>query len=371
MPALETDVKGSPGTCQETADWLRTFAQGARTAADAVHAARAESDAAWEGPAGNAFRGSVSGMDGDLDRLHDKALATGRALEEFSYALDRVASQMAHAREVAQGGGLEVSGTVILPPKPPGPPPLGTSICTQSDPAGAQVTMNQQSAEAQAHQRAVDEYNARVRVFNDAKHVVEDARKAETDAHAALERAMKESGEGASALKEIGTTVASRVLDAVKGTHEQATELLNKSDEFSNAAQTYQKFATGNVAILTPQEVQLLERLGKESDQLAQINSAKAGQLEQWIKAIPEDVRKAIAKNPSTLITDSSMYLKYAKPYLKGMPYAGSALTILSEGFDVANGEKSVGSPDFSCGLVVVRRAGTQKVLLTWEDAGV
>jgi hypothetical protein len=344
MPALETDVKGSPGTCRETADWLRTFARGAQTAADAVHGARSESDAVWEGPAGDAFRGSVGGMDGDLDRLHDKALETGRALEEFAAGLDGVAAQMAHARGVAQGGGLAVSGTVILPPQPPGPPPLGTSVCTQSDPAGAQVTLNQQSAAAQAHQQAVNDYNAKVRVFNDANGIVQAARKAETDAHTALERAMKEAGEEAGGLKEIGVTVASRVLDGIKGTHEQATELLEKSDEFSEAASTYQQFAEGHAAMLTPQQLQLLDRLGKESDQLAQINAAKATQLEKWIKAVPQDVRQWVARNPSTLVTDSSTFLKYGKPFLKGMPYLGSALTISSEGVDVALGDKSVGS---------------------------
>jgi hypothetical protein len=61
MPSIETDVKGSPGTCRQTAAWLGTFAQGAHQASGGVRAARGESETTWTGAAGDGFRNAVNG----------------------------------------------------------------------------------------------------------------------------------------------------------------------------------------------------------------------------------------------------------------------------------------------------------------------
>jgi hypothetical protein len=367
MPSIETDVKGSPGTCRQAAAWLTNLAQGAHQAANSMRAARGESETTWTGAAGDGFRNATNGFDGDTDQLGDHASAMANALNDFAGAIDSVAQQMAQARGVAQNGGLSVVGTVILPPKPPGPMPTVLYPCTSADPTGAQKHVDTNSAAAQAHQQAVNTYNSQAGVFNQAKAIVAAARTAEQNAHNALNKAMGEAETETSNLKTIGTTVAESFLDAIKGSRQGAQEFLTKADEFRDAADTYQKFATGHLELLSPSEVALLNRLGTESDELASINESKATQLEKWVNLVPESVRSKIALNPGLLISDSSNYLKYLKPYLKGMPYVGSAITVLAEGWDVADGEKSPGRAAADAGASI---AGSAAGGVAGEAAG-
>jgi uncharacterized protein YukE len=343
MPSIETDVKGSPGTCRQTATWLVSLAQATHESANSVRSARTESETTWTGQAGDGFRNATSGLDSDTDQLGDHVTTMVNALNDFAAAIDAVADQMTHARSIARVGGLSVVGTVILPPKPPGPVPTVLYPCTASDPAGAQKQVDANSAAGQAHQQAVNTYNTQAGVFNQAKAIVGAARTAEQNAHTTLNNAMADTEQEASSLKTIGVTATQSFLDAIKGSREGAQELLDRADSFKDAADTYQKFATGHLELLSPAEVALLNRLGTESDELAEINESKATQLEKWVNLVPESVRSKIALNPSLLISDSSDYLKYLKPYLKGMPYVGSAIAVLSEGWDVADGEKSPG----------------------------
>lgn len=358
MPSIETDVKGSPGTCRQTATWLTSLAQGTHQAADSVRAARSESETTWTGSAGDGFRNATDGLDSDTDELGDHATSMANALNDFAASIDLVAQQMAQARDLAQKGGLSLIGTVIAPPTPPGPAPTVLYPCTASDPAGAQKQVDANSAAGQAHQQAVNTYNSQVGVFNHAKAIVAAARTTEQNAHNTLNKAMSEAESETSNLKTVGVTVTQGFLDAIKGSHQGAQEFLEKADEFREAADTYQKFATGHLELLSPSEVALLNRLGTESDQLANINASKATQLEKWVNLVPKSVRTMIAANPSTLVEDSGNYLKYFKPYLKGMPYVGSAITVLSEGVDVADGEKSLGRAAADAGADIAGTAG-------------
>jgi len=368
VPSIETDVKGSPGTCRETATWLGTFAQAAHDAATAVRNARSESEPpAWSGSAGDAFRSAINGVDGDTDQLANHATEAARALDDFADSIDAVAQQMAHAREIAQAGGLTVSGTVILPPKPAGPPPMILLPCTASDPAGAQIQADANSAAGKLHQQAVNTYNAQATVFNEAKAIVTSARNVERNAHDALNRAMTATEHRTTTLKTVGSAVAHALLDAIKGTQEGAEKLSKQADEFREAAATYQKLADGHLTTLTQADLAFLNRLGHESDQLATLNETKATELERWINLIPAKARTAIAASPIRLVEDSDNYLKYLKPYLKGMPYIGSVLTVGTEASDVFSGEKSLGGAVADGGAEI---AGSAAGTVAGEAAG-
>ena len=358
MPSIETDVKGSPGTCRDTANWLSNFAQAAHDAASTVRTVRSESEPpAWSGSAGDAFRSAINGFDNDDDQLGNHAAEIARALDEFAEAIDSVARTMEHAREVARAGGLTVAGTVVLPPKSPGPPPVVYLPCTPTDPAGAQVQADANSAAAKVHQQAVNTYNAQAAVFNEVKAIVTAARNTERNAHNALNMAMADAERGTTILKTIGVTATQALLDAIKDSREGAEALLSRAESFREAADTFQKFANGHLVLLTAAEAALLNRLGNESDELAEANELKATQLEKWVSSVPEGVRKAIASNPGNLVEDSGNYLKYLKPYLKGMPYVGSVLAIGSEAFDVYDGEKSLGKAAADAGADITGSA--------------
>jgi len=135
----------------------------------------------WSGSAGDAFRSAINGVDGDTDQLANqprKRLAHWR----FADSIDAVAQQMAHAREIAQAGGLTVSGTVILPPKPAGPPPM--ILCrARHRPSWRPDPSRCQFGRRKLHQQAVNTYNAQATVFNEAKAIVTSARNVERNAH--------------------------------------------------------------------------------------------------------------------------------------------------------------------------------------------
>jgi uncharacterized protein YukE len=368
VPSIETDVKGSPGTCRETATWLGTFAQAAHEAATAVRSARSESEPpAWSGSAGDAFRSAINGVDGDTDQLANHATEAARALDDFADSIDAVAQQMAHAREIAQAGGLTVSGTVILSPKPAGPPPMVFLPCTASDPAGAQIQADANSAAGKLHQQAVNTYNAQATVFNEAKAIVTSARNVERNAHDALNRAMTDTEHRTTILKTVGSAVAHALLDAIKGTQEGADKLSEEAEKFREAAATYQKLADGHLTTLTQADLAFLNRLGHESDQLAALNEVKATELEKWISLVPKDVRDFVAKNPAQLVKNSDSYIKYLKPYLRGMPYVGSVMTIGTEAYDALSGEKSLGQAAADGGAEI---AGSAAGTAAGEAAG-
>lgn len=147
------------------------------------------------------------------------------------------------------------------------------------------------------------------------------------------------------------------MLDGIKGTNENVEKPKGASQEFKKAAITFQELGEGRLASLTPESAGWLEQMGRESDQLAQINAQKAAELEGWIKMVPQSVRDVISKNPASLVEDADNYIKYGAPFLKSMPYLGSLLTIGIEASDVVSGEKGVGTASVDAGADIAGAA--------------
>lgn len=119
----------------------------------------------WQGGSGEALRAKLGDAQGEVDELSVQMERAGRALGDFSVALDGVRARLDQARTVASTAGLEVTDTIIVPPGEAPPPP---PVDVPEDPALTQA-------------RTV--HTAQVSAWNEAVETVADARNQESDAH--------------------------------------------------------------------------------------------------------------------------------------------------------------------------------------------
>lgn len=209
---LNTTVNGSSGTCVEAADWLMLYSSRADMAAEHCQKAINMAQSSWQGPASSAFQSSVRAPGWQCDDLSFTCQRYESALREFAAALDNVIERMLDARGKATGGGLEVEGPFILPPKPVGPGPSvpqGRFTVDQAD-----VAYRMYRSDMLAHAANVTEYNRKARLFNECSTLVSEARAREDEAHAILQDVLATKHSGLDAWK-VGHTTASKVVSAI------------------------------------------------------------------------------------------------------------------------------------------------------------
>ncbi len=160
---IELTVYGEPSACRSAATDVEGLTRALASASDDVTSVRSRSEGAWTGLAGDAFRGRLSDLDGDLDELRSRTQKTSRALDVFATRLADVKHQLASVRSMAVGGGLTVSGDVVQPPTTP-TGPVAPAAATHHDDL--------------------------VKTYNRAFELAEDARRAETTAHHDLQQVM-------------------------------------------------------------------------------------------------------------------------------------------------------------------------------------
>lgn len=164
---IELTVHGSAAAC-------RTAAQSARDAASTLEAqvstVRHATCDSWTGGAAEGYRGRIADAASALADLVDRIEPACRALDDFAGELDVVTARMADVRSRSAGAGLVISGDAVLPPSG----------------GGGEMTV----AEADAH-------DAKVRAYNEAFDIAQEARGKEREAHSRLVDAMEASnGDG-------------------------------------------------------------------------------------------------------------------------------------------------------------------------------
>jgi len=104
VPSIETDVKGQPGTCERPRPGSARSHKPAHDAATAGGTPIGVRTAGLVRPAATRSAARSTAVDGDTRPVGDTEAA--RALDISADSIDAVAQQMAHAREIAQAGGL-------------------------------------------------------------------------------------------------------------------------------------------------------------------------------------------------------------------------------------------------------------------------
>ncbi|MGH3350897.1 MAG: hypothetical protein ACRDPS_09555 [Nocardioides sp.] len=151
---IETEIKGSPGSIEAAADWLKSrLGTAIDTAGNGMADARRDAGADWDGDTSEAFQGAMKrGATEALD-FHSTIKGISTCFSDYAGTLRSCQSDMADIRDKAGGGGLAVHGMTIADP--------GAGPSRPGEPApGADVA---------AHNAQVDEYNAhqdKVRLYN-------------------------------------------------------------------------------------------------------------------------------------------------------------------------------------------------------------
>lgn len=234
MPnALNTVVEADAESCRAAARWLNELYTGVHDLGTGLHKAESESESAWEGEAGDAFRTLVSSNAGDADQTAEFLNRTRIALEKFADSITTVTARIEQARTVAQQGGLVVTSTTIEEPPTPNVP-------LYSPAPGARSENRERSSE---DQKILADYQALVEVWTEVKVTVDDARSTEQKAHEALTAGLTMMKDFTSYLVPQGWAWAPVTTGTYSGPYVTARDL-------TSAATTAQAKADGALAVL-------------------------------------------------------------------------------------------------------------------------
>lgn len=113
---LDTRVFGDPVACRGAAQWLATLGSTLDSVAGSLQQARTQSEHAWSGSAGDAFRAHLSKILPNVDSMSDASTGLAWTLNQFGDQLEAVRTRMDHAAADALAAGLFVSGGFIAEP---------------------------------------------------------------------------------------------------------------------------------------------------------------------------------------------------------------------------------------------------------------
>ncbi|WP_406629877.1 hypothetical protein [Amycolatopsis sp. WGS_07] len=303
-------------------------------------------------------------MDVAADDMAGWATAAERGLREFASSLDAVTARMNEALAQARAGGLRVDGPFIVEPDPipankPGTP---VNVCTAG---GATKAVGVYQGDIKQYNTLVFQYNGKIAVYNECKAIVDAARTAEGNAHQALRRALQPpSGRLDVDAYAVGTTTIARVNGYISSFENPRKEALLNAQRSAASAQFFDDWAHGTRIDLTALNKEDLAWAASKARDNKAAYEAWAKQFQQYVDKVPDKVRDWIAKYPGKgsihiLPEDASLGLRAGQKLLKGMPYVGSALTVVNESIGAASGEQSWGKAVAdSGGLIVGGAAG-------------
>ena len=233
--SLDTEIKGDPASVERAGTWLSsTLGPEVDSSVDALHKARKEAEADWDGPAGSAFASTMRSSATKATTLHGQVTDTGRTLTTFGAQLRAAQHDMAEVRRTARTAGLQVNGFVIidpgLGPAKPGYIAPGTEL-----PVAAANAYN-------SAVKAFDDHQLLVKAFEDAYKLAKEIR----DAYERHSKAITDKYRGLSGAQwlltasDIAGGIAGGVMafkaDSLRGTGRYFQELSAKHLEWARQA---------------------------------------------------------------------------------------------------------------------------------------
>jgi hypothetical protein len=155
MP-IDTKIEGDPDSVRAAGQWLSaTLAEGIHDCTTKIHAARTTTETDWTGPGADGFRAKMASGGKQADELAADAKRAGQSFQRYADDLHTAQIRMGRARDIATEGGLKVTDTQILDPGPapqnPGTLPADATPQQHSDHADAVKAQ-------QAHAKQVTAY---------------------------------------------------------------------------------------------------------------------------------------------------------------------------------------------------------------------
>jgi hypothetical protein len=226
-PGLDTTVHGDPDSVRAAATGVGALGGALSDAGDAFGGAVGQSGGLWTGPAGDAFRGRISGAQQDTATAAGATQQLETAMHTFAGQLAAVKAQIGRAETVASAAGLSVSGSTITPPVPPQSPPTGYFDAGQT--ATILATFHAETAK----------YAKQHAAYTEAEAMIQQARQQETQAHSALTAAVGQVEDVLGGLLDSPAWLAgSTVLDAADRSLDQAAKWQGKADDLDQQLRT-------------------------------------------------------------------------------------------------------------------------------------
>lgn len=361
MGNLEIKVQFNPGDVTKAATWCQSMSQALHEVAGDIKKAGADSEASYEGAAGDALRGDINKQVSGIDEFVGKADQVRQALTAFCDEMNTVKARMDQARSVASSGGCEVNGDTIVDP---GPAPQASGLAAATGPIPPEQAHAHADA-VQAHQAAAADHARKVKAFNEAKATVDDARQKENDGHDTLGTKLQ-----SFQLREFNETKGDSVfwggnsLSALRTAPALARDLVDGADKLKASA--------------IEQSRQWLSWWDKPGTRASSAALRAAGVGTDWTAGLPmksETLKRIIDTDPLNVGLDENSATrraavnqlgearfnlrgesfgrsaaKFGARTVKGVPFLGTAVTIGSGVVDVATGSKSVGEAAASTG---------------------
>lgn len=216
---LKTEILGNTATCREAARWLVRVASGVHDAGTQLHQSRSESEAGWQGGAGDAFRDNVGRVAKATDDLATRATNVSRALNTFADSIDSLKKQVADLRAMAANAGLTVTDKLIMPP---GPEPGGAPM---QPPNGANPEWEHEyDQQRAAYEVAYGAWQKKVHAFEEASTTMDELRERESEAHRTLVDVLTKP----TFLDQYGETILLKAQSAVATAHAVTDENIKK-----------------------------------------------------------------------------------------------------------------------------------------------
>ena len=174
--AIDTKIEGAPESIRSAAAWLRsTLAASVQDCVTDVYGVRSQSEWAWSGDSGAAFRARMTSGGQSADGMLEEYEKAAQSFDDYAGNLQTAQIQMGRARDVALEGGLQVTENEILEP---GPAPTAPTALPSDGSATPQMmtTYNEAVQAQQAHARQVAAYSAAATDADAARKVVDTAK---------------------------------------------------------------------------------------------------------------------------------------------------------------------------------------------------
>ncbi|HEX5117861.1 MAG TPA: hypothetical protein VFW65_21980 [Pseudonocardiaceae bacterium] len=168
---VDLQVQGDPESIRGTATGMTALGGAIDDAGAGFGQASAASESSWLGTAGDAFRSRIGTAQQATTAAATAASRMSTALHAFADRMATVKAEIARARSIASGAGLQVAGDTIHEPTPPPAPPAACYT-----PQAAAAIAQQQAA-------AMAKYRRQLRAYRQAEQLVTQARKQEQTAH--------------------------------------------------------------------------------------------------------------------------------------------------------------------------------------------
>ncbi|MQA86713.1 MAG: hypothetical protein GEV03_19290 [Streptosporangiales bacterium] len=330
MP-LNIEVKGEPGSIRSTAGWLRSTSGSVDDAGGEVAGARTQSEDGWTGQAGEGFRGVMSRVAGKVNELAGDMGSTAGALNRHADDLDTVKSRMAQARQIASDGGLETTETSIAEPgpAPPAPPRL---------PTGREPT----AGERQAHVAALDAeatYVAKVRAYQEAGRVVNEARRKEVESQNHLVDFLRGQAESSPfTIANFATGLAAYHVERTSKFRWAAERYADKARRAARLLNNPRHAGRGALSRAWRRAAVLHAQNQVNANEAAR--RATATRLARAVDRLPPRVKRLVRANAADLLPNrpGGAVLRNASRALRRVPVVGTVITAVGIGYDIATG---------------------------------